>query len=317
MKNLAKTNDNHIAKDTLIEESLIALLSQTTSNVPRTSLHYTLKSAREISASLAKLGLVVSHITVGKKLKRLGYVLKGEAEKELWPLSGDKIKQFSLINHQARSAIDDGQPVIGVETRKIDLIGERPWRQYRDDHGKLLFKPDYKTITPPGPLPLGLYDLKDLEGLVNVRAPIATSEFVWSSIYGWWLNGGAKLFDNPSQLYITLDDIGSIEYRNELSHLGLKKLANDLKLSVKVSHFPQGIRKWLTTPKRLFSFVASNWRRRPLSAYLTTVSLINPGDLADNLKVSLSLDRLGREVPLALTPDKSRKISGNSFFSPS
>ena len=262
---------------------------------PESPLRWTCKSTRLLAGELTAHHHPISHEKVAQLLRDLGYSLQGnrkmEEEGEEHP---DRDAQFRHINQEVRRALHRRWPVISVDTKKKELIGNfenqgRQWRQKGTaeevkDH-------DFPGPAVPRAFPYGIYDLGQNAGFVNVGTDHDTASFAVASIRGWWRYEGRRLYPHAQNLLITADGGGSNGYRLRLWKLELQRLADQTGLAISVCHFPPGTSKWNKVEHRLFSFISSNWRGEPLRDYQTVVRLIASTTTAKGLTVTCRLDR--------------------------
>jgi hypothetical protein len=211
--------------------------------------------------------------------------------------------QFRFINEEVRKALAAKRPVISVDTKKKELVGNyqskgRKWRRAKDPERVSVH--DFPTPQVPRAYPYGIYDLAHNTGFVNVGTDHDTGAFAVASIRGWWRAEGRRLYPRARSLLITADAGGSNGYRLRLWKLKLQELADEAAITVRVCHFPPGTSKWNKVEHRLFSFISSNWRGEPLRDYETIVQLIAKTTTAKGLEVTCRLDRrrypVGRKV---------------------
>jgi hypothetical protein len=277
---------------------------------PESPLRWTNKSTRTLSTELKRQGHPVSHEKVAQLLRSMDFSLQSNRKTEEGNDHPDRDAQFRHINDQVRRALAAGQPVISVDTKKKELIGnyENKGRQWRDTKSpRHVNGHDFPDPSVPRAYPYGIYDLGRNAGFVNIGTDHDTGAFAVASIRGWWRHEGRRLYPNARRLLITADGGGSNGYRLRLWKLGLQALADDTALSIMVCHFPPGTSKWNKVEHRLFSFISSNWRGEPLRDYETVVRLIASTTTAKGLRVTCRLDR--RRYPTG------RKISDEEFAS--
>ena len=283
---------------------------------PESPLRWTSKSTRALAAELTAQQHTISHEKVAQLLRQMDYSLQGNRKTEEGDDHPDRDAQFEHINEQVRQALAAGRPVISVDTKKKELIGnyENQGRQWRKSKSpQKVNGHDFPGPTVPRAYPYGIYDLGQNSGFVNVGTDHDTGAFAVASIRGWWRFEGRRIYHDARQLLITADGGGSNGYRLRLWKMELQKLADSTGLSIMVCHFPPGTSKWNKVEHRLFSFISSNWRAEPLRDYETIVRLIAATTTAKGLKVICRLDRrrypVGRKVPhkefatINLTPD--------------
>jgi hypothetical protein len=236
----------------------------------------------------------ISHEKVAQFLRDMGYSLQGNRKTEEGEDHPDRDAQFRHINREVRRALAQGWPVISVDTKKKELIGNyenrgRQWRRAKS--AEPVNGHDFADPSVPRAYPYGIYDLGRNRGFVNVGTDHDTATFAVASIRGWWHHEGRALYPVATQVLITADGGGSNGYRLRLWKVELQRLADQTGLVIQVCHFPPGTSKWNKVEHRLFSFISSNWRGEPLRDYETVVRLIASTTTAKGLTVSCRLDR--------------------------
>jgi len=234
------------------------------------------KSLVKIRDALNAAGHAISDVTVGKILHTMGYTLQSCKKSHEHGDSPDRDVQFKYIAALTADFQTRGQPVISVDTKKKELVGnfKNAGRDYHP-HGKAPNVEVHDFVTEAGrATPYGVYDVTNNEGFVNVGLGPDTAEFAVESIEKWWTKMGRARFPNATSLYITADGGGSNGSRNRLWKKKLKDFATRNRLSVTVSHYPPGTSKWNKIEHRLFSFISQNWRGRPLTSVPVIVNLI-------------------------------------------
>jgi len=280
-------------------ENLVEPLSR---GDPMSPLRWTCKSTRALADALVEQGHATSQRMVWTLLHRLGYSLQANRKTEEGNQHPDRNAQFEHINAQVSRALRAGTPVISVDTKKKELIGNyknngRKWHS-KDDAPKVQGH-DFPGPDVPRAYPYGIYDLANNTGHVVIGIDHDTGQFAVASIRGWWRAEGRHLYRNPKRLLITADGGGSNGCRLRLWKRELQRLSNELNIPVSVCHFPPGTSKWNKVEHRLFSFITSNWRGEPLVDYETMVNLISGTKTAAGLRVTCVLDR--RSYPLKTT----------------
>jgi len=291
-------------RDPGLAGALERLIEPETRGDPESPLRWTCKSSRTLAAQLTRDGHPVSHMTVAQLLHDQGYSLQSNRKTEEGRRHPDRDAQFRHINLRVKRALAKGSPVISVDTKKKELVGNyanagqqwRPGKQPVTVEGH-----DFPGPDVPRAHPYGVYDLERNTGFVNVGTDHDTGAFAVASIRGWWRHEGRRLYPQAREVLITADGGGSNGSRLRLWKLELQKLADDTCLSISVCHFPPGTSKWNQIEHRLFSFISSNWRGEPLRDYETIVKLISGTTTAKGLKVTCRLDR--RKYP------KGRKVT--------
>ncbi len=279
--------------DPTLLEDLERLVDGQARGDPERPLRWTAKSTRKLAAALTELGHRVSHVVVGELLHRLGYSLQANVKTREGRQHPDRDAQFGHINAAVSQALDAGQPVISVDTKKKELVGDfknggREWRpagtpvQVRTH--------DFKDPELGKAIPYGVYDLAHNEGWVSVGIDHDTAAFAVASIRAWWDHLGSKRFPHAMTLTITADCGGSNGNRTRLWKTELQRLADDTGLTIQVHHFPPATSKWNKIEHRLFSFITMNWRGKPLESLQVIVDLIAATTTATGLKVYARLD---------------------------
>lgn len=272
-------------------ESLVEPLAR---GDPESPLRWTCKSTRTLAWELRDRRHPISHEKVAQLLRNLGYSLQGNRKSEEGEDHPDRDAQFRHINREVRRAMSRGWPVISVDTKKKELIGNfenkgRQWR--RKKMAEHVNGHDFPDPSVPRAYPYGIYDQGRNTGFVNIGTDHDTATFAVASIRGWWRDEGRRLYPAATQLLITADGGGSNGYRLRLWKLELQRLADQIVLPIQVCHFPPGTSKWNKVEHRLFSFISSNWRGEPLRDYETIVRLIAGTTTATGLTVTCRLDR--------------------------
>ena len=289
--------------DPQVVELLESLVEPLARGDPESPLRWTCKSTRTLAGELVHRHHPISHEKVAQYLRELGYTLQGNRKTEEGEDHVDRDAQFGHINRKVRRALAQGWPVISVDTKKKELIGNyanagQQWLPAKT--AELVSGHDFPGPSVPRGYPYGIYDLGCNRGFVNVGTDHDTATFAVASIRGWWHYEGCKLYPGASQLMITADGGGSNGHRLRLWKVEIQQLADQTGLAIEVCHFPPGTSKWNKVEHRLFSFITSNWRGEPLRDYETMVRLIAATTTAKGLKVTCRLDRrkypTGRKV---------------------
>ena len=283
-----------VTRDPGLLGALEALVEPLARGDPESPLRWTCKSTRALAAVLGAQKHPVCHEKVAQLLRDMEYSLQGNRKTEEGRDHPDRDAQFEYINQQVRRALAAGLPVISVDTKKKELIGNfenkgRQWRKKKSPEP--VNGHDFADPLVPRAYPFGIYDLRRNTGFVNVGTDHNTGEFAVASIRGWWHFEGRRLYPNARRLLITADGGGSNGYRLRLWKWELQKLADATGLSLQVCHFPPGTSKWNKVEHRLFSFISSSWRGEPLRDYETVVRLIAGTTTAKGLTVTCRLDR--------------------------
>lgn len=279
--------------DPTITDDLKTLVDPETAGDPESPLRWTIKSTRTIQAELAKKQHRVSHVKVAALLKEEGYHLQSNYKKKEGRDNPDRDLQFRHINTQAEVFLAHGEPVISVDTKKKENIGNyknngREWLPTGTPTEVNMH--DFPNKELGKAVPFGVFDTRENAGYVNVGINHDTGEFSVASIKKWWHALGKKTYPHATKLFITCDAGGSNGYRLRLWKKELQKFATASGLEITVSHFPPGTSKWNKIEHRLFSFISINWRGKPLLSYQTIINLIASTKTKTGLRVYAVLD---------------------------
>ena len=284
-------------------QTLEALIDDQTRGDPESALRWICKSTRTIAKELGQQKHPVSHMKVAQILHGLDYSLQSNRKTEEGADHPDRDAQFRHINAAVKKCLRQGIPVISVDTKKKELVGNyvnagQQWRAAKQPVA--VQGHDFPSPEVPRAYPYGIYDIGRNAGFVNVGTDHDTGAFAVASIRGWWRSEGRRIYPQAKTILITADGGGSNGWRLRLWKLELQKFADQTALAIAVCHFPPGTSKWNKIEHRLFSFISSNWRGEPLRDYETIVNLIAGTTTAKGLKVTCRLDRrkypTGREV---------------------
>ena len=275
--------------------TLEQLVDPVTRGDPESPLRWTCKSTRELSAELERRsGLYVSHVTVASLLRAHGYSLQSVRKSVEGEQHPDRNAQFEHINAKAKDCVDRCVPVISVDTKKKELVGNfknagLDW--HPEGTPELVDVHDFPDDAVGKAIPYGVYDIGANEGFVNVGTDHDTPVFAVASIEAWWKRVGHSRYPDAHEIFITADAGGSNGYRSRVWKSELQSLADRIGREIHVSHFPPGTSKWNKVEHRLFSFITINWRGRPLRTYDTVINLIGNTTNSGGLVVWARLDR--------------------------
>ena len=286
--------------------ALDALVEPTARGDPSSPLRWTAKSTRTLARELTAQGHRVSFNTVAGLLAGMDYSLQATSKQVEGAQHPDRDGQFRYLNEQARAQLADGQPVISVDTKKKEVVGNlankgREWQPKGapvrvDVH-------DFPDPTLGKAIPFGVYDLGTDAGWVSVGEDHDTAAFAVATIRRWWEQVGKAAYPQADRLLITADAGGSNSYRSRLWKVELGKLAAETGLTITVCHFPPGTSKWNRIEHRLFAHISMNWRGRPLVSHEAIVDLIGATTTRTGLTVRAELDR-GTYPTGVKVPDK-------------
>jgi len=279
--------------DLTLRDDLERLIEPGTRGDPESPLRWTCKSVRRLAAELSSQGHQTSHRMVAELLHELGYSLQANSKTLEGGSHPDRDAQFEHIREAAERQLAAGQPVISVDTKKKELVGDfkNGGRELRPKGDPERVRVHDFVIPELGRAnPYGIYDLAHNTGWVSVGVDHDTAAFAVETIRRWWGSMGRELYLGAASLLIFADGGGSNGSRVRLWKMELQKLADELGITIGVSHFPPGTSKWNKIEHRLFSFVTQNWRGKPLVSHEVIVSLIAATTNSKGLKVSCSLD---------------------------
>ncbi len=294
------------------------LVDDTSRGDPEAPLRWTAKSLRNLACELRDQGHQISAASVAPLLRRLGYSLQANAKTREGAKHPDRDAQFAHINETVTTALASGDPVISVDTKKKELIGDfkNAGRELRPKGDPERVRThDFKDKQLGKVNPYGVYDVAEDAGWVSVGIDNDTAQFAVASIHGWWEQLGRGRYPAAQTLTITADCGGSNGYRTRLWKTELQRLADETGLHIRVCHFPPGTSKWNKIEHRLFSFISMNWRAKPLISRQVVIDLINATTTRTGLEVFARLDE--RTYPKGLkvsdTDLAAVQLAGNAI----
>src|SRR5215207_109486 len=281
------------AHDPSLVRDLEALVEPVTRGDPMSPLRWTCKSTRQLATELGRQGHRVSHQTVAALLHALDYSLQGNRKTKEGAAHPDRDAQFAYINAQVRSFQQRGQPVISVDTKKKELVGDfknggREWRPTGDPEPVRVH--DFVDRDLGKAIPYGVYDLAANQGWVSVGTDHDTPAFAVQTVRRWWEEMGRPVYPRATEVLITADGGGSNGSRARLWKTELQRLADDTGLRITVGHFPPGTSKWTKIEHRMFCHITQNWRGRPLVSHEVIVRLIGSTTTRAGLTIRADLD---------------------------
>jgi len=301
-----------------ILEKLEALVDPVTRGDPRSPLRWTCKSTRQLSQELERKGHAISNVTVADLLHRLDYSLQANAKTLEGASHPDRDAQFQYINSRVKEFLRRRQPVISVDTKKKELVGNfknggKEW-QPKGAPEKVEIH-DFASPEFPKVIPYGVYDIGKNMGWINVGTDHDTASFAVASIRRWWFGMGREIYPRATDLLICADCGGSNGYRVRLWKIELQTLASETGLRVTICHFPPGTSKWNKVEHRLFSHISMNWRGRPLVSHEVIVKLIGETTTSTGLEVKAQLDKRRYPVKVKVTDEEMKmvKIKPHNF----
>lgn len=295
-----------------IEKALERLVDPLTRGDPESPLRWTCKSRANLAAALSKQGWRVSSTSIGRMLNELGYRLQSVRKKNEGASHPDRNAQFEHINATAEKLLSQNQPVISVDTKKKELVGDfknagREWQPKGKPETALVH--DFPQDASGKAIPYGVYDMARNEAWVSVGQSHDTPQFAVASIRRWWKTMGKRAYPDARTLYITADAGGSNGHRSRVWKHELQKFADDENLRIQVSHFPPGTSKWNKIEHRLFCHITQNWRGKPLRTFETIVDYIGNTRTEAGLRVKARLDKKKYKKGVAVTDEQMKALS--------
>jgi len=295
-----------------LEKALEQLVAPVTRGDPESPLRWTCKSRAKLASALVQDGWQVSSTSVGRLLNKLGYRLQSVRKRNEGISHPDRNAQFEHINATAEAYLAQGQPVISVDTKKKELVGDfknagQEWQPKGEPERVLVH--DFPQDATGKAVPYGVYDMARNEAWVSIGQSCDTPEFAVASIRQWWRSMGKRAYPEARTLFITADAGGSNGYRSRVWKHELQKFADEVNLRIRVSHFPPGTSKWNKIEHRLFCHITQNWRGKPLRTFETIVDLIGNTRTKAGLRVRAKLVKKKYEKGTRVTDKQMELLS--------
>jgi hypothetical protein len=274
-------------------KALESMVSPETRGDPMSPLRWTCKSTRQLADAMKEAGYPVSHMLVGKLLRQMGYSLQANAKTIEGGDHPDRDDQFQYISKEVRKHQRTGQPVVSVDTKKKELIGnyKNAGREYQPEGEPVeVGVYDFPDKAEGKAVPYGVYDVNLNQAWVSVGRDHDTAAFAVESLRRWWNHMGSEAYPRAKRLLICADGGGSNGHRPRLWKLELAKFASESGLTITVCHYPPGTSKWNKIEHRLFSHITMNWRGRPLTSHECVVELIGATTTREGLHIEAALD---------------------------
>jgi len=306
-----------LAKEKLetLEDEIRRLVSNDTFGNPENPLLWTTKSLRNLEGALNEKGLKVSHDTIGSILKELGYSLQlNQKMLQVGKPHPDRNAQFEFINKKCLTFMTEGEPVISIDTKKKEMIGN--FKNNGSEYSEA--KTPQQVLDHDFPIkelgkvaPYGVYDISRNEGFINLGTSCDTSEFAAQSILRWWQILGQNTYPDATKIYINCDGGGSNGSRTKLWKTQLQELANITGLEIHVSHLPPRTSKWNKIEHKMFCYISKNWRGRPLISIETVINLIANTTTKQGLEIVCVLDENTYERGIKVTKEELDLVNIN------
>ena len=301
-----------IDKNPEVKKDIENILEENTAGDPMSKLKWTNKSTYTIAKELISKGKNISEVTAGRIIKQLGYSLQANIKSKESGSSEERDSQFRYINEQVKMFARKNMPVISVDTKKKELVGNfknngRKWMKKGKAEAVNIY--DFEYLAKGKAIPYGIYEILKNNGFVNIGISRDTSEFAVESIIQWWRNIGKKNYPKAKELLICADGGGSNASRSKLWKFYLQKFANKTGLKITVCHFPPGTSKWNKIEHKMFSFISMNWRGKPLINYELILNLIEGTTTKKGLKIKAKIDKKIYELGKKILEDEFNKIN--------
>jgi hypothetical protein len=297
--------------DPSLVSDLEKLVDPVTRGDPESPLRWTCKSTRNLADQLTRQGHRVSPGTVASLLRQMDYSLQANRKTREGSSHPDRNQQFEYINTTAYRFLERGQPVISVDTKKKELVGDykNGGREYQpqgcpEETGCY----DFKDKVLGKAIPYGIYDQINAQGWVRVGIDQDTAEFAVATLRSWWRNMGREVYPEAQELLITADGGGSNGIRNRLWKVSLQRLADEIGLKISVCHFPPGTSKWNKIEHQMFNRITQNWRGRPLRSLEIIVNLIGDTKTRSGSRIRVELDRSPYRTGIKVSDEEYAKI---------
>jgi transposase len=291
--------------------ALERLVEPTTRGDPENPLRWTCRSTRQLAAALGEQGYALSHQTVASLLDELGYSLQGNRKTKEGSAHPDRDAQFRYIHGRVETFQNRGQPVVSVDTKKKELVGDfksggREWRPQGEPEPVRVYDFVDKVLGKVNPY--GVYDPTANRGWVSVGVDHDTAEFAVETLRRWWEKMGRTRYPNATELLVTADGGGSNGTRVRLWKVALQRLADQTGLRISVCHFPPGTSKWNKIEHRMFSHISMNWRGKPLYSHEVIVNLIASTTTGTGLKIEAELDASTYPKGIHVTDEELNRV---------
>lgn len=286
------------------------LLKDATAGDPIKGTKWTRKTLRALARELGKKGFRVGRETLRRLLRDLNYKLRTNRKRLTRKQDPERDRQFRYITRQRRAFLKAGRPVISVDSKKKELVGNfkqagRTWRQEPLD----VLEKDFPNLADGKAIPYGIYDVQANEGMVVVGTSAETALFAVTAVRRWWLHTGQSRYANQDHLLIEADGGGANGSRSWLWKAALQELADEFNLTITVAHFPPGASKWNLVEHRLFSYISENWAGQPLASYETVLKFIRTTKTESGLRCRAYLDKTEYQTGLKISPAEKEQIN--------
>ncbi|GFP31189.1 ISAzo13 family transposase [Candidatus Hakubella thermalkaliphila] len=288
------------------------IMDETTAGDPMSLLKWTSKSTYQIKDQLQRLGYSITEDTVGRILKEMDYSLQANVKVKEGGTHKDRDSQFRYINDLAKEFMGWGDPVISIDAKKKERVGDfknpgRRWRPKGSPEEVNVY--DYPSLSKGTAIPYGAYDIQKNNDVVNVGISHETAEFAVESIRRWWKQFGSHQYPNTKRMLICADGGGSNGSRNRAWKFYLQLLSDEISLSIAVCHYPPGTSKWNKIEHRMFSFISMNWRGQPLVNLETVVNMISATTTKSGLRIKAFLDTKYYKTGIKISDEQMQALN--------
>ena len=300
------------AHDPEITRLLELVMDESTVGDPMSPLKWNSRSTYQIQQYLAAQGHPVSEDTIQRRLRELNYSLQANRKDKEGQSHADRDRQFRYINRTAKRFLKQGEPVISVDTKKKERVGNfrnsgQKWR--KKGQAPKVNVHDFPSLAEGTAIPYGAYDVHRNEGMVNVGMTHDTAEFAVESIRRWWRQCGVRHYPAARRLFVCADSGGSNAARNRAWKYYLQKFSDEAKLEIVVGHYPPGTSKWNKIEHRMFSFISMNWKGEPLVSFETVVRMISATTTKQGLRVKAVLDKSRYETGVKISKEQMNQLN--------
>ena len=298
------------AVNPVLVRDLTRIMDENTAGDPMSLLKWTGKSTRKIADEMVNLGHSMSAMSICRILKEMGYSLQANVKTKEGKEHPDRDSQFRHINNQVKDFIKDKAPVISVDTKKKENVGEfknqgQTWRKKKRE----VLAHDFPHLGIGKAIPYGTYDMQKNMGMVNVGITHDTAEFAVESIRRWWKMMGREQYPGADKILICADSGGSNGSRVKAWKLYLQKLFDEFNLTITVCHYPPGTSKWNKIEHRMFSFISMNWKGEPLISYETVINMISATTTKSGLKIKAWLDKNKYKIGTKISDREMKELN--------
>jgi hypothetical protein len=299
-------------KNPNVKKEIEYILEENTAGDPMSRLKWTNKSTYTIAEGLKNKSQTVSEVTVGRIIKQLGYSLQANVKSKENGSSAERDSQFKYINKQVKLFEKKDMPIISVDTKKKELVGNfknHGQKYQKKGKAEIVNVYDFEYLAKGKAIPYGIYEVIKNNGFVNVGVSHDTAEFAVESIKQWWKHIGKRNYPRAKELLICSDSGGSNANRSRLWKFYLQKFANTTKLKITACHFPPGTSKWNKIEHKMFSFISMNWKGKPLRSYEMILNLIEGTRTKKGLKIRAKIDKNIYEIKKKVSDEDFEKIN--------